>query len=161
MATITELETAISDLKQEEKALQLKLKAVRGKIAAAQLELMGARKAAEATAPAAAARDRSRSRGSDARGSSDSDSSSDDNAGIRDDAAVGFPIAAGADDVSAAGVAPPPEPVQVAGAPAGAGARSTRNTPPVAAGPAGTGSSASRGGPRARPARAVTAGGGV
>jgi len=37
MATVMELEASIGELKREEKALQLKLKAVRGKIAAAQL----------------------------------------------------------------------------------------------------------------------------
>ena len=107
MSTIAELETVILNLKQEEKALQLQLKAVRGKIAAAQLELMGACKAAEATAPAAAARDRSRSRGSEARASSDDGSSSDDEA-------EDSPSAPGADDVVAAGVEPPPDPPALA-----------------------------------------------
>ena len=106
MASIMELKGSIDDLKREEKALMLKLKAVRGRIAAAQLDLMAARQAEQASAPAERQRARSRSRSSHAHASSDSSNSSDEK-DDREDAADGG-------DAAVVAAAPPPGPLDLA-----------------------------------------------
>ena len=110
-----ELEASIRDLRQEEHALQLQLKAVRGKIAAAQRELMGARGTAATSAPAVQPRERSRSRDSHADSASGSSSSSSDEEDGREDAATDMQVVAVVGGSAAAAVAaPPPEPPSLA-----------------------------------------------
>ena len=109
MASIAELKGLIGELRRDEKELLLKVKAVRGKIAAAQLELMAARRAEEGRA-----RSRSRSRSPAARASSESSGSegaaggSDDAAGASDGAEGASDGAEGGGDAVAAAAAPPP-----------------------------------------------------
>ena len=161
MATVLELEASIGELKQEEKALQLKLQAVRGKIAAAQLELMSARKTAETSAPATQQRARSRSRSSHAETRRVAGRTPRRTCRSSPSWAAAPPRRwqrprrsrpAWQSLCTRAGVA------RIAGTVAVVGASNTRSGPLVAAGPAGTASWASRGGRPTRAARVATAG---